>query len=247
MRADLQKGGPPRIPPRHRPRGLTILYEDRDVIVVDKEPGVLTTRTRRDEAFTAEEVISNYLRKGQARSTRRAYLVHRLDRETSGLLMFAKSEEAQQRIKDNWPNNEKYYLAVVEGRLDRPEGTFESYLAENQDFFVRSVPDPALGKLARTQYTLIRETPEYSVVKIRLLTGRKNQIRAHFSEAGNPVVGDAKYGAEVWKRDDRLYLHAKVLAFDQPFTGERLRFETPIPPAFTRLIRGLTERDWNNA
>ena len=247
MNAGSQKGGVPRIPARHRPHGLAIVYEDRDVIVVDKEPGVLTTRTRRDESFTAEEVVSKYLRKGQARSSKRAYLVHRLDRETSGLLMFAKSEEAQERIKDNWANNEKYYLAVVEGRLDHPEGIFESYLAENQDFFVRSVPDPALGKFAQTQYIVIRETPDYSVVKIRLLTGRKNQIRVHFSEAGSPVVGDAKYGAEVWKRDDRLYLHAKVLAFDQPFTGERLRFETPIPPAFTRLIRGLTERDWSKA
>ena len=123
----------PHIPAKYRPTGITFLYEDRDVIVINKQAGVLTTATIHGELDTAEEKVSNYLRKGCSRSSRRAYLVHRLDRETSGVLLFAKSEEAQFRIKENWAKNEKYYLALVQGHLQEARGTFESCLAENDD------------------------------------------------------------------------------------------------------------------
>lgn len=229
---------------RHRPRGLEILHEDRDLFVVNKAPGVLTTGTRRDEAFTAENVLNQYVRKGCARSRKQVYLVHRLDRETSGVLLFAKSEEARQRLKENWKATEKFYLAIVRGHLPQRQGLFSSHLAENEDLYVHSVDDPAAGKLSQTEYAVIKETTALSAVKIRLLTGRKNQIRVHFAEAGHPVVGDPKYGMDDPCRE-RLCLHAKSIAFDHPHNGRRLFFDTPIPEVFARLVRGLTEDEWN--
>lgn len=237
----------PHVPAAHRPRGIDFLYEDRDVIVIEKAAGILTTATRRGEAFTAEGAVTDYLRKGCARSRRRAFPVHRLDRDTSGLLLFAKSEEAQERIKERWAGALRLYLAIVEGHLKEREGLFESFLAEDEDLYVRTVRDGRPGKLARTQYRVIREAPFASAVKVRLLTGRKNQIRVHFAEAGHPVAGDAKYGAGPRRRPARLLLHAKEIAFDQPFTGERLSFESPIPREFLRAVRGLGEGDWKEA
>ena len=232
-------------PPRkHRPRGLEILYEDRDLFVVNKAAGVLTTGTRRDEAFTAENVLSDYLRKGCARSNKHVFLVHRLDRETSGVLLFAKSEQAQESLKANWKATEKLYLAAVRGHLKEKAGVFSSFLAENEDLYVYSVDDPAQGKLSQTAYAVIKETPSLSLVKIRLLTGRKNQIRVHFSEAGHPVGGDPKYGTHDPFRE-RLCLHAKSIAFDHPHSGKRLFFDTPIPEAFKRLGNGFDEADWS--
>jgi len=228
---------------RHRPRGLEILHEDRDLFVVNKATGVLTTGTRRDEAFTAENVLSEYLRKGCARSSKRVYLVHRLDRETSGVLLFAKSEDAQQRLKDNWKATEKLYLVAVRGHLKEKRGMLSSYLAENEDLFVFSVDDPSRGKLSQTLYAVIKETPSLSLLKIKLLTGRKNQIRVQFAEAGHPVVGDPKYGRNDPFRE-RLCLHAKSIAFNHPHSGQRLFFDTPIPETFSRLARGLTEAEW---
>lgn len=239
---------PPNRPPprRHRPRGLEILHEDRDLFVVCKEPGVLTTGTRRDEAFTAENVLNDYVRKGCACSTKHVFLVHRLDRETSGVLLFAKSEEAQQQIKDNWKSTEKFYLAAVRGHLKVKTGVFSSYLAENENQYVHSVSDPAKGKLSRTAYTVIKETPALSLVKIKLLTGRKNQIRVQFAEHGHPVVGDPKYGTRDPFRE-RLCLHAKSIAFDHPHSGKRLFFDTPVPEVFSRLAGGLDEPAWLSA
>ncbi len=237
---------PAKIPRKHRPRGLEILHEDRDLFVVNKEPGVLTTETRRGEAFTAENALNDYVRKGCARSSRHVFLVHRLDRETSGVLLFAKTEEAQQALKDNWPKTEKLYLAVVRGHLREKSGVFSSYLAENEDQFVFSVADPSKGKLSQTAYAVIKETPSLSVVKIRLLTGRKNQIRVHFAERGHPVVGDPKYGRKDPFRE-RLCLHAKSIAFDHPHSGKRLFFDTPVPEVFARLANGLTEEEWRQA
>ena len=231
-------------PRKHRPRGLEILHEDRDLFVVNKAAGVLTTGTRRDETFTAENVLSDYLRKGCARSNKHVFLVHRLDRETSGVLLFAKSEEAQERLKANWKATEKLYLAAVRGHLKEKTGVFSSFLAENEDLYVYSVADPAQGKLSQTAYAVIKETPSLSLAKIRLLTGRKNQIRVHFSEAGHPVVGDPKYGTNDPFRE-RLCLHAKSIAFDHPHSGKRLFFDTPIPEAFKRLGQGFDEADWS--
>ena len=228
---------------KYRPRGLDILYEDRDIVVVNKEPGLLTTSPRRDEARTAERYLTHYLRKGSGRSKLRAFVVHRLDRETSGLLLFAKSGLAQRRLKEGWKNVDKFYLAAVQGHLQPKAGVITSFLAEDDDQFVHSVDRPVRGRLARTAYSVIKETPLLSLVKIRLVTGRKNQIRVHFAEKGHPVIGDPKYGRG-GRPGERMALHAMSIAFHHPHTGRRVCFETPVPELFKRLGGGLDEAEW---
>ena len=213
-----------------------ILYEDRDVIVIDKPPGLLTTHTRAKEANTAEEWLNDYVRKGQWKSRSHVWLVHRLDRETSGVMMFAKSEAAAAWFRSQWSEvTEKTYRARVEGRLSEDSGVFESWLQEDADGYrVRSVSPPSARacpragahapKLARTEWTRLSADGDVSLVEVTLRSGRKNQIRVHFSEAGHPVVGDVKYGA---KRAKRLYLHAVRLRFRHPHTGKWLAFSSP--------------------
>ena len=200
-----------------------ILHEDRDVIVAVKPAGMLTTRTRLKESGTLEDYLNAYVRKGQAKSRRRVYLVHRLDRETSGVMMVAKSEEVAEKFRADWNAlTEKTYLAKVEGKLDADEGFFESYLRDDPATMkVSSVKDPRFGKLARTEWRRLAETRKATLVEVTLRSGRKNQIRVHFSEAGHPVAGDVKYGG---RRSDRLYLHSCRLRFRHPYSGEWLEF-----------------------
>jgi len=222
-------------PRKHRPRGLEIIYEDRDLLVINKEVGLLTMSFHRDETQTAERILTNYLRKGAARSRLRAYVVHRLDRETSGLLIFAKTEAVQQHLKDHWKEVEKEYLAIVHGSLKEKSGLLSSYLAENDDQFVYST-DQTKGKWSETQYSVVRENELFSELKINLLTGRKNQIRVHFAELGHPVAGDTKYGLK-GKKFERMALHSRSIAFNHPHNGKRMTFEAPVPDFFTRLMR----------
>ena len=235
---------PPRIPSRHRPRGFTIVHEDHDLLVVDKEPGVLTMSTHADNGATVEQGLTRYLRKGGARSRHQAWLVHRLDRATSGLLVFAKSEAVQRKLKDHWETTRKLYLAAVHGHLEEKSGELAHYLAEDINQFVRVVAHRGMGTLARAAYTVIKETPELSLLRIQLLTGRKNQIRVQFAHLGHPVAGDVKYGVPDRFRT-RMALHARSLSFPHPHTGARVTFETPVPLYFEKLAGGLTEADWN--
>jgi len=221
-------------PRRHRPKGLEIIYEDRDVIVINKDPGLLTMSTPKDELQTAEYLLTDYLRKGAARSRLRAYVVHRLDRETSGLLIFAKTEAVQHKLKDDWKETEKEYVAVVHGHLTEKTGTLSSYLTENEAQFVHSTSQTK-GKWSETQYRVIEENKNFSALKINLLTGRKNQIRVHFAELGHPVVGDTKYGPKE-KKFERMALHARSIAFNHPHSGKRMFFEAPVPKFFNRLM-----------
>ena len=221
-------------PRKHRPRGLEIIYEDRDLLVINKEVGLLTMSFHRDETQTAERVLTDYLRKGAARSRLRAYVVHRLDRETSGLLIFAKTKAVQQQLKDHWKEVEKEYRAVVHGSLKAKSGTLSGYLAENDDQFVYST-DQTKGKWSETAYEVIRENKQFSELKINLLTGRKNQIRVHFAELGHPVAGDIKYGLK-GKKFERMALHSRSIAFNHPHNGKRMVFEAPVPEFFTRLM-----------
>jgi len=209
-----------------------ILHEDRDVIVVDKPAGMLTTHTRAKETNTVEEWLCDYVRKGQHRSRNRVWLVHRLDRETSGVMMFAKSEAVAERFRADWSAlTEKTYLARVEGVMPEDTGVFESYLQEDADGYkVRSVAPaartPRPPKLARTEWRKVSVEDGTTLVEVVLKSGRKNQIRVHFSEAGHPVVGDVKYGGP---EASRLYLHACRLRFRHPHTGEWLAFDSPPP------------------
>jgi tRNA pseudouridine32 synthase / 23S rRNA pseudouridine746 synthase len=221
---------------RHQPRGLEILHEDRDVIVVNKAPGLLTIATEADKDRTAYRLLTDWVRRGSARSRERVFIVHRLDRDTSGVLVFARTEEAKRKLQADWDSTEKHYLAVVHGTLAEKKGTITSYLTENAAFRVYSTPDPSKGLLSRTSYRVIRETPAFSVLDIELLTGRKHQIRVHFSEKGNPVVGDRKYG-KAHDPHKFLALHARSIAFTHPFTGQRMTFEAEAPPHFSRWWR----------
>lgn len=198
-----------------------ILYEDRDVIAIDKPAGLLTTHTRAKESNTAEEWLNDYVRKGQTKSRAHVWLVHRLDRETSGVMMFAKSEEVAEYFRCNWNElTEKTYIARVEGELTEERGVFESYLRDDpKTMKVSSVKNLALGKLARTEWRRLSVTDGTTLVEVKLKSGRKNQIRVHFSEAGHPVVGDVKYGGI---KASRLYLESVELAFIHPYDGRRI-------------------------
>ena len=203
-----------------------ILYEDRDVIVVEKPAGMLTTKTRAKETNTAEEWLNDYVRKGQAKSRKHVWLVHRLDRETSGVMMFAKSETVAEAFRANWNElTEKTYLARVAGELAEDRGVFESYLRDDEKTMkVKSVANPKFGKFARTEWKKLSIEDGTTLVEVTLKSGRKNQIRVHFSEAGHPVIGDVKYGGP---KASRLYLHSQILRFKHPHSGQLLAFESP--------------------
>lgn len=215
---------------RHaRMKGLVILHEDRDIIVVNKEAGLLTIATDDIRTRTAYFLLTDYVRKGTVKSHQRVFIVHRLDRETSGVLVFARTEAAKRQLQDHWDTAEKHYLAVVHGRMPQAEGVITSYLTENAALRVYSTPDPARGRLARTAYEVLQTPPGFSVLEVALLTGRKHQIRVHLAEQGNPVSGDRKYG----QRGDtatRLALHARSLTIAHPYSGERMTFEAALPP-----------------
>lgn len=210
-----------------------ILYEDQDLIVINKPAGLLTTHTKvvgrfaRETQLTAENLLNDYLRKGQRKSTKRVYLVHRLDRETSGVMMFAKTEAVMNYFRDNWNTlTEKTYLARVEGELKEETGVIESYLRDDpKTMKVKSVADSRFGKYARTEWKKLISEEGTTLVEVTLKSGRKNQIRVHFSELGHPIVGDTKYGG---MKASRLYLHSKTLSLLHPHTHKPLSFTAEI-------------------
>jgi tRNA pseudouridine32 synthase/23S rRNA pseudouridine746 synthase/23S rRNA pseudouridine1911/1915/1917 synthase len=163
-------------------------------------------------------------------------VVHRLDQATSGVLVFAKTERVQQFLKNNWPETVKYYYAIVHGHLKQKKGSIKSYLEEDEDYVVHSTSDKTKGKLAQTDYEVVKETPYFSLIKINLITGKKNQIRVHLAEAGNPVVGDTKYGKSPNTKHKQLMLHSFSLEFTHPFTKERLRVQSDVPAYFKGLV-----------
>ena len=225
---------------RYLPKGLEIIYEDRDILVVDKPSGLLTVGTNTEKSRTAYFALTDYVRKGCAKSKNRIFIVHRLDKDTSGVLIFAKSEEAKFRLQGQWKETKKKYLAVVHGRCENRTGTITTYLAEKQGYGMYSTSDSENGKLASTAYKVIRETKKYSLLEIDLLTGRKHQIRVHIADSGHPVVGDKRYGKED-KTTQRLALHALSIAFRHPFNGKELFFETKMPEYFNRLV-GMSDQ-----
>jgi tRNA pseudouridine32 synthase/23S rRNA pseudouridine746 synthase/23S rRNA pseudouridine1911/1915/1917 synthase len=220
---------------RHQPRGLEILYEDKDILVVDKSAGLLTVGTANNKTNTAYYKLTDYVRKGNSKSQSRIFIVHRLDQSTSGVLVFAKNEEAKFRLQSQWKDTEKKYVAVVYGQLAKKEDVISSYLAENKALIVYSTTDTTKGKLARTAYKVLKESKQFSLLEINLLTGRKNQIRVHLADKGHPVVGDRKYG----KPKDafrRLALHSKSISFKHPASGRQMTFETRMPNYFNELV-----------
>jgi len=222
-------------PKKYQPRGLTILHEDHDILVVDKMSGLLTVGNERVRENTAYFLLNKYVRKGNQKSRSRVFIVHRLDRDASGIIVFAKNGNAKRYLQEEWQGFKKTYFAVVHGMLSEKEGVITSYLIENRAHKMYSVDDPKKGMLAKTGYKVLKESKKYSLLEIDLLTGRKNQIRVHFSEKGCPVVGDKKYG-EKEKGIKRLALHAASLTILHPFTKEKMTFETKFPAYFKSLV-----------
>ena len=216
---------------KYLPKDLEILYEDKDILVINKPAGLLTVETATNKFKTAHYILTDYVRKGSLKSRKCIFTVHRLDQWTSGVLIFAKSEDAKLRLQDNWKQTQKTYVAVVYGQLKPKQGIITSYLYETKNYVVRSTTDKTKGKLAQTAYKVLKEAEQFSLVELDLLTGRKNQIRVHLADKGNPIVGDRKYGKakDTYKR---LALHAKSISFSHPTTSQLMTFEAKLPSYF---------------
>ncbi len=220
---------------------VRVVYEDAAIMVVEKKVGILSMASAH-HAFSVKSVLDDYLHRTGQKCT--AHVVHRLDRDTSGLLVYAKTMQAEQVLEHNWHTivTDRRYIALVSGELTPTVGKVESWLKDNKSYFTLSYPqDPGGGKFAVTHYRVLRTDGKHSIVELRLETGRKNQIRVHLQGLGHPVCGDIKYG----NGDDpigRLALHAFRLNFYHPITGEPLHFETPLPKSFLRGIeKGKTQ------
>lgn len=213
-------------------RMIRLIWEDDDLVVVEKKSGILTVPTgpgRREK--TAQSIVDDYVYSEDGRS--HAFVCHRLDQFTSGILIFAKNSRVQQLLRDSWSTYviERMYMAVCEGRPAQDAGEVRSYLSENSAMKVYSSQDPSQGKLSVTRYKVVKANDAYSLIDIQILTGRKNQIRVHMSDLGCPVAGDKKYGAKS-NPCGRLMLHNYALQFTHPVTRENLRFELPLPNNF---------------
>ncbi len=215
--------------------GLTIVFEDEYLIVIEKDAGLLSIATEKQKDKTAYSILSSHVKRQNP--SNRIFIVHRLDRDTSGLMMFAKSEKIQQLLQENWGESidERTYLALVEGMVEQESGTITSFLLESKARVVYSNHQSEEGQKAITHYKVLQKNKKYSLLEVSLETGRKNQIRVHAKDIGHCVVGDKKYGATS-DPIKRLGLHAWVLAFKHPITKLDLRFETPILPKFLSVF-----------
>jgi 23S rRNA pseudouridine1911/1915/1917 synthase len=216
-------------------RYVKIVYEDRWLIVIEKQVGILSMAAGHS-SLNVKSVLDDYFKKSRQKCT--AHVVHRLDRDTSGLMVYAKDIDTEQAFEHDWHNivYDRRYVAVLSGEVMDNEGTIENWLKDNKAYITFSSPTDNGGKLAISHYHVLDRTTEHSLVEFKLETGRKNQIRVHASDMGHPVCGDTKYG----NGDDplhRLCLHAWLLCFTHPVTGERLEFETPVPTPFRQLFR----------
>lgn len=216
-------------------KGLKIIYEDADLIIIDKPTGLLTVASDTEKMHTAYHQLMNYVRK--TNSENRIFIVHRLDRDTSGVMLFAKNEEVKKLLQDSWKEIvvERAYIAVVEGSVRQKEGTIKSWLLETKTKVMYSSSKPGEGLVAITHYKVLQNTAKYSLLELHLETGRKNQIRVHMKDIGHSIIGDKKYGSRT-NPLGRLALHAKVLSFHHPVTKALMRFETEIPQNFKQLF-----------
>lgn len=215
-------------------RYVKIVYEDRWLVVVEKNIGILSMAAGHS-SLNVKSVLDDYFLKSRQKC--RAHVVHRLDRDTSGLMVYAKDIETEQILEHNWHQivYDRRYVAVVSGEMEQDNGTIANWLKDNKAYITYSSPTDNGGKYAVTHFQVLNRTTEHSLVEYKLETGRKNQIRVHSADMGHPVCGDVKYG----NGDDplhRLCLHAYMLCFTHPVTGEPMEFSTPIPTAFRSLF-----------
>ena len=216
-------------------RYVKIVYEDKWLIVIEKNVGILSMAAGHS-SLNVKSVLDDYFKKSHQKCT--AHVVHRLDRDTSGLMVYAKDMETEQILEHNWHDivYDRRYVAVVSGEMEKDEGTIENWLKDNKAYITYSSPVDNGGKLAITHYHVLDRTTDHSLVEFKLETGRKNQIRVHAADMGHPVCGDTKYG----NGDDplhRLCLHAWLLCFTHPVTGEPMEFDTIVPTSFRLLFK----------
>lgn len=216
-------------------RYVNLVYEDQYLVVIEKKPGILSMAAGH-KSLNVKSVLDDYFRRTRQRCT--AHVVHRLDRDTSGLMVYAKDMQTEQLLEDEWHNivYDRRYVAVVSGEMMEDEGTVANWLKDNSAYVTYSSPVDNGGKYAVTHFHVLDRTTEHSLVEYKLETGRKNQIRVHSADMGHPVCGDVKYG----NGDDpihRLCLHAYMLCFFHPITRRRMEFETPVPSQFKMLFK----------
>ena len=216
-------------------RYVKIVYEDRWIVVVEKNVGILSMAAGHS-TLNVKSVLDDYFHKSRQKC--RAHVVHRLDRDTSGLMVYAKDMETEQILEHNWHDivYDRRYVAVVSGEMEQDNGTIANWLKDNKAYVTYSSPVDNGGKYAVTHFFTLDRTTDYSLVEYKLETGRKNQIRVHSADMGHPVCGDVKYGDGNDPRH-RLCLHAFLLCFTHPVTHERMEFETPIPTQFRQLFK----------
>ena len=216
-------------------RYVKIVYEDRWLIVIEKQPGILSMAGGHS-SLNVKTVLDDYFKKSRQKCT--AHVVHRLDRDTSGLMVYAKDMETEQILEHNWHQivYDRRYVAVLSGEMEQDDGTIQNWLKDNKAYITYSSPVDNGGKLAITHFHVLDRTTDHSLVEFKLETGRKNQIRVHAADMGHPVCGDVKYG----NGDDplhRLCLHAWLLCFEHPWTHQPMEFETTIPATFKHLFK----------
>ena len=213
---------------------IKLVYEDKDLVVIEKNIGILSMSSSSHQ-FCVKTLLDEYFKRRHFKCT--ANIVHRLDRETSGLMIYAKSLEVKRILEENWHDivTDRRYIAVVSGRMEREGGTISSWLKDNKAFITHSSPTDNGGKFAVTHFHTLETRDRYSLVELKLETGRKNQIRVHMQDIGHPVIGDPKYG-DGNNPIGRLGLHAFRLNFFHPITNERMEFETPYPSSFRKLF-----------
>lgn len=215
--------------------GLRILFEDEHLMVVEKDAGLLTIATNNERQQTAYRQLMDYMK--SIHPSYRIFIVHRLDRDTSGVMIFAKSKEIQETLQHHWHSivPKRAYIALVEGAVQKKAGTITSWLKENKAFIMYSSKKPNDGQKAITHYKVLKKNKKNSLLEVHLDTGRKNQIRVHMQDIHHPIVGDKKYGA-LTKPIGRLGLHAHKIAFTHPVTNKFLTFESKIPRQFLKMF-----------
>ncbi|MFI3262445.1 MAG: RluA family pseudouridine synthase [Rikenellaceae bacterium] len=238
---ELKKGDEVMYSPEMQPEQfkhpmLRIVFEDDHLIIIDKKNGLLSMATDRERQKTAYYILSEYLKSKER--NQRVFIVHRLDRETSGLMVFAKSKEIQHQLQQNWNDIvlERKYVAVVKGEPKEKSGVYSSYLAENSKFYVYSTKDHEEGELAVTHYEVLKQGAGNSLVELELETGKKNQIRVHMKDMGCSIIGDRKYDGIV-SPIGRIALHARKIRFIHPVTEKEMSFDTDVPHQFMTLLK----------
>jgi len=217
---------------------IAVVHEDEAIMVINKPSGLLSIATENEKRETAYYLLNAFFKERNPTRPDRIFIVHRLDRETSGLLVFAKNEAVKKKLQDDWEHAEKKYYAIVEGVPKKREGKIESYLNETKAFKVYSDAMSDQTKHAVTRYKVLKADKTHALLEIILDTGRKHQIRVHLSDLGCPIVGDKKYGA-LTNPIRRIALHAYSLSFSHPVSKKKMQFSTPIPPAFGSLVKHM--------